>query len=233
MKLLIKILFALLLIAGASRTFAKVEDRHITGFNGISLSASFDVYITQGNTESVKVNAPASVLKDVLTEVNHGILNLRTRNHPFSWGNLFGDDHVVVYITVKNISSINISGSGDVVFKNGLSANHFQLRSSGSGDVAGRLNVNALDCGMNGSGDIRLSGRANTSTISITGSGDLSAGSLVTSSTLIRISGSGDATINASQRVDAHVSGSGDIRYTGGARQVSSSTSGSGDISRF
>jgi len=233
MKLLTKILFALLLIAGASRSFAKVQDRHITGFNAISLSASFDVYITQGNTESVKVNAPASVLKDVLTEVNHGMLNLRIRNHTFNWGDLFGRDRIIVYVTVKSINRLNVSGSGDVFFKDGLSANSFELRLSGSGDVMGRLNVNTLNCGISGSGDIKLSGRANSSAVDITGSGDFSARDLITTSTMIRVSGSGDAGVNASQQIDAHISGSGDIHYTGGARRVSSSISGSGDITRF
>ncbi|MGZ3820533.1 MAG: GIN domain-containing protein, partial [Mucilaginibacter sp.] len=46
------------------------------------------------------------------------------------------------------------------------------------------------------------------------------------------VTGSGDASVNASSKVDASVSGSGDIKYTGGAKNVSSSKSGSGDIER-
>jgi len=151
------------------------------------------------------------------------MLNLRIRNHTFNWGDLFGRDRIIVYVTVKSINRLNVSGSGDVFFKNGLSANSFELRLSGSGDVMGRLNVNTLNCGISGSGDIKLSGRANSSAVNITGSGDFSARDLITTSTMIRVSGSGDAGVNASQQIDAHISGSGDIHYTGGARRVSSS----------
>jgi hypothetical protein len=51
--------------------------------------------------------------------------------------------------------------------------------------------------------------------------------------TAVHISGSGDASINASNKIDASVSGSGDIHYTGAAKNISSSKSGSGDISRM
>lgn len=234
MKSLTKILFAALLFTGINSAFADTQDRHLSGFHALSVSASFDVYITQGSTESVKVEAPAEVINRVITEVKGDELIIRSKNGSFNWSSLF-DSHrrMVIYVTVKDLHSINISGSSDVFFKNGISANRMDLKISGSGNVLGRLNVKTFDCVITGSGDVKLSGAAQTATVSISGSGDFHSRDLVTATTMIRISGSGDAVINATQKLDAHVSGSGDIRYTGGAKQVSTSTSGSGNINRF
>jgi len=49
----------------------------------------------------------------------------------------------------------------------------------------------------------------------------------------VHVSGSGKAQVNASDKVDAAVRGSGDVNYTGAAKIVNSSKSGSGVINRF
>ena len=51
--------------------------------------------------------------------------------------------------------------------------------------------------------------------------------------TAVRVAGSGDADVNVTNKLDASVSGSGDVRYTGNPKSISSSKSGSGDIDRF
>jgi len=245
MKTLTKILFAAFLLAGASYTHAKphrgikanlseIVDRHLSGFSAVDLAGPFDVYITQGSAESVKVEAPADMLDKVLTEVNNGVLKVYTKHEDWNWGNWWGHHKkIVVYVSAKDLNSINISGSGDIYFKEGITTNSLKLRISGSGDMLGRVDVKTLESSISGSGDMKLSGRADNSTVRVVGSGDFTARNLVTDNSEVRVSGSGDAEINASEKVDAAVVGSGDVRYTGAAKSVSSSKSGSGDISRF
>jgi len=79
---------------------------------------------------------------------------------------------------------------------------------------------------------MKLSGSAESSTVSVVGSGDFTARNLTTVSTSVRVSGSGDAEINASEKVDAAVNGSGDIRYSGAAKNINKRKTGSGDITR-
>jgi len=235
MKKLTAFLFAALMIAGFNSAFAEVQDRHLSGFHAISTSASFDVYITQGSTESVKVEAPSDVINRIITEVDGDVLKIRTKNGAFNWGGWFNNSHkkMVIYVTVKSIHSIHISGSSDVFFKDGITADKLDLTVSGSGDVVGRLNVKSLEAGISGSGDIKLAGNAERLALRMNGSGDFSGRELVTAITSVSISGSGDATVNASQKLDARVSGSGDIRYVGNPKEVAKSTSGSGDIHRI
>jgi hypothetical protein len=245
MKLLTKILFAVILLSGPVYAHAKsaasdetvanrIEDRHLSGFNAVNLAGSFDVFITQGTTESVKVEAPDNIIDHIITEVSGGVLKIYNKNdNGFHWDDLFGGHRkIAVYVTAKDLNSINVSGSGDVSFKEGIHTNSLKLRVSGSGDLIGKVDVKTIETSISGSGDVKLSGRADNSTVSVGGSGDYSGRSLVTINTAVRVSGSGDASVNASNKVDASVSGSGDIRYTGGAKSVSSSKSGSGDIER-
>jgi hypothetical protein len=233
---LTKFFVAALLLTVACNTFAKTnvsmatEDRHITGFHAVDVAGSFDVYITQGTTESVKVEAPSDILKNILTDVKNGTLVIHTKDH-FSFHNIFGNKKMVVYVTIKNCNSIALTGSGDVYFKDGIAANDLRLSITGSGDVSGKVTAKNLSSSITGSGDLRVSGRADNSKVDVTGSGDFSGRDLTTNTTVVFVGGSGDASVYATSTLKASVSGSGDVHYGGNPHNVSKSKSGSGDIS--
>lgn len=241
MKSITKFLLAGLLVAGMAYTYAtpktptpiqqKIEDRHLSGFHAIEVGGPYDVTISQGSTESVKVEAPEDIQPHVTTEVVNGVLKIYNKhNDMFHWGDIFRHKKILVYVSAKYLDSIIVSGSGDVAFKNGLHGDKMNLQVSGSGDVNGVLEVKELDTKISGSGDVKLSGHAETSAVRVSGSGDYSARGLITSNTDVHVSGSGDASIYASNKIDASVSGSGDINYAGNPKSVYKSKSGSGDI---
>jgi hypothetical protein len=245
MRSFAKILLAVILLIGGSYSFAKphiaaktnsteIADRHLSGFNAINVAGPYDVYIKQGAAESVKVEAPADMIDRILTEVNGGVLKIYSRHNNWNWGFSWGHHRkIVIYVVAKDLNSINISGSGDVSFKDGITANSLKLRITGSGDMTGRVEAKTLESSITGSGDMRLSGHAENSAVSVVGSGDFTGRNLITVNSSVRVSGSGDAYVNASQRVDAAVNGSGDVHYSGTAKNINSKKSGSGDISRY
>ena len=217
-----------------NNSIGQVQDRHLSGFSSIKLSASFDVYITQGNIGSVKVQAPANKQNAIKTSVNNGVLTITT-DHNYSnsgdeWGN---DKQTRIYVVVKSINAIAVNGSGNVNFDKGLVAAQLNLSVTGSGDVKGRIDTKTLNAQIAGSGDVAIIGKATTVNVAISGSGDYRCKELITQHTAISLSGSGDAEVHADSRLDAVLNGSGDIRYTGAATQVSTSKNGSGDIERI
>jgi hypothetical protein len=243
MKSFIKILLVALLATGTTGySFAKpntddteqnTEDRHLSGFTAVSVAGSFDVVITQGSSESVKVTAPSDIISRIITEVEGGVLKIYTKSDSdWHWSNM-GHKKIMIYVNIKDVNAVSLSGSGDVSFKDGLRANNFRLKLTGSGDVVGRLEVKTLEVNLAGSGDISVNGSADNSNISVAGSGDYSARDLVTNTAAVRVAGSGDVKINVSQKLDASVIGSGDIHYTGSVKSVSTSKIGSGDVSRM
>ena len=211
--------------------FADIEDRKVADFKGISISGSYNYYIKQGSTNAVRVEAPAKLLPYIVTEVKGGVLNVTTRNHT-NWGNLFNNEKIAIYITAKDINSIQFSGSGDVYFKEGINTTDMHISMSGSGDLTGKLTAKSVDCSLTGSGDLTLSGSTENAKIRLVGSGDLSTRQLQTVNTYVEVVGSGDASVNATGSLNAKLSGSGDINYSGNPKSVSKSKSGSGDINR-
>jgi hypothetical protein len=235
-----KIFMAAALVAISSFSFAKAniakalnsEDRHLSGFNAVSVAGSFDVYITQGSTESVKVEAASDVIDRIVTEVEGGVLKIYIKNNNgFNWS--WGNKKMIVYVSIKDVNAVSLTGSGDVYFKNGLRAPSLKLKLTGSGDLTGKVDVKSLESSVSGSGDITVSGRAENSSVSVVGSGDFTGQNLTTTNTTVKVAGSGDARVNAADKIDASVVGSGDVHYTGAAKNISSSKAGSGSVSRM
>lgn len=234
MRSLKKIILATAMVAVTGLAFGQTskQDRHLSGFNAVHLSGSFDVRVTQGSIESVNVEAPADVIDRIITEVEGGTLKIYTKNNN-GWHWNSDNKRMIVYVSIKDVNAITLSGSGDIDFQDGLKAPSLKLRLSGSGDIKGRVTVKELESSIGGSGDMNISGSADVSTVSVGGSGDFTAQNLVTGSTTVRVGGSGDASVNASEKIDISVGGSGDVRYTGSAKNVRTSKSGSGDVSRM
>ncbi len=234
---------ALLLTAPGNFIYAKTasfaikpsietQDRKLSGFHAIASSGSFDVVLSQGNTESVRVKADADVINEVVTEVKNGTLMIHSKNN-HSWGmsHLWINKTIIIYVVAKDLNSIGLTGSGDLKIDNQFNTNKLELRLSGSGDFQGKINVKTLEASVSGSGDFSIAGQADESTVAISGSGDFEGKNLITKTTAIRVSGSGDASIYASEKVEASVSGSGDVHYSGHPKSVSKVVHGSGDVS--
>ena len=209
---------------------AETQNRNVSGFHAISSSGSFDVVLRQGNTEAVKVDADAEVINDVVTEVQNGVLKIHSSNK-HNWGNFWNNRNVTVYVTAKNVDEIGLSGSGDLKIEDQLNTNNLELHISGSGNCQGKINVKKADVSVSGSGDFKIAGNADESDVRISGSGNFEASALITKTTAIHVSGSGNARVFASESLDASVSGSGDVRYSGHPKNVSKVAHGSGDIS--
>ena len=64
----------------------------------------------------------------------------------------------------------------------------------------------------------------------ISGSGDVKAANLKTQKAICNVSGSGNISCNVKETLEAYVSGSGDIRYSGSPASVKTRVTGSGDI---
>jgi len=206
--------------AGAQTT----EDRPIQGVTAVRLLTSGDLAITVGQTQTLAVTAGANQQVGLTSQVIDGTLILDNKaNNP-------NGDGISYALTVPPLTSLDISGSGSAIGI-GVLTGDAQLRDSGSGraTVTG-VNLTSVVVDLSGSGDVELGGRADTARVTVTGSGNYNGSGLTTGQTEVDIDGSGAASVNATQRLAATVSGSGDVTYTGNPVQISTNVSGSGQI---
>lgn len=205
------------------------EVRNVSGFTGVSLSVSADIYLTQASDFKVEIEGDADCLEKIETYVEGDILKIKSKDH-FNFE--FHSKKVKFYISMPQITSLSISGSGDIFAQTAIKSDDLKIKISGSGNVkVDNLSTKNLDLSISGSGDIYMSGMdvAESASYSISGSGDIDNQGLQCKKVEIHVSGSGDVKVWAVDELNARVSGSGDIYYKG-RPIVDAKTSGSGGI---
>jgi hypothetical protein len=216
-KILKTVLITFFTFLLAGNLFA--QENVLGDFNEISIQDNFDVILTQGTTQSYRVE-PSDIAIDITTSGNK--LSIKRGSNKKS---------ATVYVNFINVKEIGVLGSANVGSSNQIQTDNLSLNLTGSGDL--RINVKAtnVDAAVAGSGDIYVEGSATNLNGSVAGSGDLMAAKLLAENVKIEVAGSGDAAVNVSKSLDASVAGSGDIKYVGNPATRNVNIVGSGSIS--
>jgi putative autotransporter adhesin-like protein len=253
MKRQINILLVIILLAGgnslpAQQTKSSTDslvtiESGVSGFNTLKVEGPVDIVIVQGETESLKLTVPAAVKGRVVAEVDGHTLHIRNKHDNWSQGekSWYSDKSVwrkyhyriTAYLTFKTLNKINLSGNSTMGFDQGINTDHMTLTVRGSGHMHGRIDAKDLLSLISGSGSINISGNVNYSRVNVAGSGNFTAPQLVTSDSNVKVSGSGDARVNAKEQLSAAITGSGGVSYTGSVTKITTNKSGSGQITRF
>ncbi len=180
------------------------EARQVPAFTAVHAAGSVLVEIEVGPAQSVHVEADDNVAPKITTVVSEDVLTISAS------GSFNTSSPVKVVVTTPVLAAIEGSGSGRVQVR-GISGERFAVQVSGSGKV-------------------ELAGKADELVATLGGSGSLVAVELKCIGVTAEVSGSGSAQVFASERLMATLSGSGSLRYAGGAEHVVSSAEGSGSV---
>ncbi len=217
----------------------------VSGFERVTLEGSGDVYIEQGQTESLSVEADDNVIPLLDTRVSGNELVLRIK----PGYDVAPSQRIKYHIKIKDLSGINTLGSGDF-FVGPVKSNHLSISIPGSGDVDvesltgdnlsidldgsgsatfGDVDIKTSDTSINGSGDVELKGKASTQEIKVAGSGNYLADGLETDTANISVVGSADITVWVNDQLKVKNTGSATVQYYG-KPSVEESGVGSGDL---
>ncbi len=183
------------------------ETRNVSGFDEVELRGIGDLSIRQTGSESLSVEAEDDVLPKIRTEV----VNDRLIISPDPNTSIQTTEPINYVLTVKDLHALKLSGSGGI--------------------DAEAIDTDKLGVNISGSGAVDVSGRADSQEISVSGSGAYRAEDLQSKEAKIDVEGAGSAIVNASETLDAKVSGSGLVEYIGDPT-VKKEVSGSGRVSK-
>jgi len=211
MKKLLLPLMALLLVWGQSLGQSK-ETRNFNTFTKIAFRVPGKLILKQGDVQKVELEGDSETLSKTETEVEGSKLIIGRENKWMNW-NWHDDNRITVYITVKNIDALSVSGSGDLVTTSKFTTGDLELKVSGSGSLQIETQASGLlTADVSGSGRIDVKGNCRNFDSSISGSGKVM------------------AAVAIAEKADVSISGSGKIEASGSAKEIKTTISGSGKV---
>jgi len=198
-------------------------------FTGISFGVWGYLTVEQGNTFKVVLEGDDELLDAIEVKVNNGRLTIRKPN----WRKA-RNKKLTVYVTMPEIESLSVSGSGVLSNKGSLKCDDLKISVSGSGDVnLNGLSASSVKMGISGSGGVNLEGNGSKeASVSISGSGGVKAEEFKVEKMDVSISGSGRCKVWVEDSMYARVSGSGSIYYKGDPN-IDAKSSGSGSVKKL
>jgi hypothetical protein len=226
------ILSLIVLVSSFQVLFAqKRETRDVSTFTKVNYRIHGKLFIRQGNTQKVELEADADVLEKIETEVSGNKLSIGMKDKWWNWN--WGNEKLTVYITVKNLEGFYLSGSGDVVGETAFNTGDIEIKIGGSGNLKMEINATGeMDADISGSGNMELKGKCASLDSDVSGSGRATLALAVSGEASFGISGSGKITASgSSDKVKTSISGSGKLLAADFAtKSCNVRISGSGDV---
>jgi len=235
------IVLSLLLLSAASIAFSQATKKtlELADFKSIYVNSNYTVLLKQTNKQEVIVEALPEFMAVTEIKVENGILMINVERKPEANKSLWAkiDDiklnpTMKVYVSMKNVTELQVNGSGKIISENSIASDFITLGVSGSGSMDVDIKGNTVKAEVSGSGSLILKGYATSLDASVSGSGGFKAFDCPLEMAKIKLTGSGVAELNVTSNLEAYVHGSGSIKHKGNTKTLTKKVYGSGVVDR-
>lgn len=137
----------------AVQVFAQTkEDRKVSDFTELEVSADIKVILTMSETESLTLEADAEVMPKIKSEVKKGELHL------YMEGRINSKRPVIAYLNAKQLNSISAIGASSVKVTNQLKGKEIDLKATGASAIFAEVETGHLEVDISGAGFMEIKG---------------------------------------------------------------------------
>lgn len=180
------------------------EKRSISGFKSIEAGGVFQIEVTAQKDFGVEVEADDNLLSMIRTDVDGGVLRIKTDKHFKS------SNPVRIRISAPDIEKLDISGVANVTLDNVKNA--------------------ALSIESSGASKIKVSGETAKLSVDVSGATKINADDLKSGNAVIDASGASFVSVNVTGDITSDVSGASRVVYSGTPTNVSTKKSGASSV---
>jgi len=213
-------------IQGSGNVVHQVRD--LEQFTDVVLSEEGDLFIEPGEQTQLVIEAEDNLQAYLVADIHKGVLDIKKVPDNVQ---LNATQPIRYHLTLTTLESLTLKNSGDAEVAE-VETNHFQTRISGSGSLHIRtLDTTQLDVVLTSSGNLSIdNGTVETQNITLSSTGEYDGANLVSNYANVRLSSSGNAAIYALEKLEAEISSSGNLYYTGDPEIQITDLSSSGKV---
>jgi hypothetical protein len=171
------------------------RDIAVRSFDGLKASGIYELKLSQGDKESVRIEADEN-LQDYFSVSNNGstlVIDMDKLKNK----NLNGRNTLRVFVTFKNLKELDLKMVGNTASEKNLSFSDLKIQNKSVGNLDLKLTANKLSMENKSVGNVTLAGKAENAVFENQGVGSLRAGELVVQTIDIENEGVGSAEVNA------------------------------------
>lgn len=193
-------------------------------FTEIVASEGLDVYISQGESASIKVEADSNVIDLIATDIKEGELRIHTTEN-------IGRATKSVYVTLPELTAIKASSGADVETQNTIRGSRVMLSATSGSDLTAQIVAESISASTSSGASLKVSGESVNLKAGASSGSDLIAGDLQAKNVIANASSGAYVRVHAIESLDASANSGGDVDYSGDAK-VSKDKSSGGSVSK-
>jgi Putative auto-transporter adhesin, head GIN domain len=182
-------------IEGSGNVITK--DFTVKSFDELIASGVFNLQLSQGDKESVKIEADDNLMDLFIVENEGSTLKISMKKH----SNFNSKKQMKVYITFKSLKSMNLSMVGGTSSDEKLKFADLKLKNQSVGSVSLNMTLQTLNLENESVGSVKLEGSADNAVVKNNSVGSINAGNFVVQKMEIDNTGVGSATVNAEKEL--------------------------------
>ena len=195
-------------------------------FTRVSVQQSITLYISQGKTEGITVEADDNIIPYIKTEIKNGQLNI------------FLDPEVIVRgytamnvsVSLPDITDINVAAAGRLEGRSLFKVNKLEIVASGAGSVKLDVQGREVDVESSGAAKLELKGEVGQLELEMSSASILKAWELRVKDCDAEISGAAKAEVTVSGTLEAESSSAGILIYDGNPQITKQNVTGRGTL---
>ncbi|TXD48759.1 head GIN domain-containing protein [Polaribacter sp. IC073] len=195
-------------------------------FSGIMVSAGIDVYISQGNENTITIEADENLHDLIITEVSNGVLNI------YSDKNIGRAKAKKVYVTLENLTLLKATSGSDVFGETTIKTKEISISATSGADIKIEVEAESVETNATSGADIAVSGITVNHVSNATSGSSIDAYHLKSENVIANATSAADINIYASKKIKAKATSAGAIDFKGNPTTVHKKASSGGSVSK-
>lgn len=185
------------------------KDFDLENFNRILFEGAYSIELTQGTETSFSMSTTNELFDKVDVWVSNDVLNVKSNIKNI------GSDEIKIYITFQQLSDIDIRGGAFMKTNGFVELQDFNINIEGGASVKMQMNALKVKAKAAGAVNIEFEGVTDEFDAISEGAGNIDADEFKARIVQCRVSGVGNASVYATEELNAKVEGLGKISYRG------------------
>lgn len=204
----------------------QTETRSVGSFRGVKAAEGIDVYLKEGDKESLKLEVSGTSLANVMTEVTGSYLKIHMKDGHYK------SKTVKVYVTYVELDKLSASSAASIYSEGVLKAKDLNVSASSAGSIEINLEANLVEAGASSAGEIDLKGKTKTLIVDASSAGEIDAYDV--EADIVKAEASSGATlkVNALKELEGHASSGANVRYRGNPAKTMTDSSSGGSVKK-